>query len=49
MAIFGLFLAVFTTIVLKVQDDRRYAKQMFPMRAVVLSWRLGYQMMANGC
>ena len=27
MAVFGLFLAVFRTIVLKVQDDRRYAKQ----------------------
>ena len=42
MAVFGLFSAVFRTIVLKVQDDRRYAKQVFPMRAVVLSWRLGY-------
>ena len=45
----GLFSAVFRTIVLKVQDDRRYAKQVFLMRTVVLSWRLGYQMMANGC
>ena len=33
MAVFGLFLAVFRTIVLKVQDDRRYAKQVFSMRA----------------
>ena len=24
------------------QDDRRYAKQVFPMRALVLSWQLGY-------
>ena len=45
MAVFGLFSAV----VLKVHDDRRYAKQVFPMRAAVLSWRLGYEMMANGC
>ena len=45
----GHFLAVFRTIVLKVQDDRRYAKQVFPMRAVVLLWRLGYEMLANGC
>ena len=37
MAVFGLFSAFFKTIVLKVQDDRRYAKQVFPMRAVVLS------------
>ena len=49
MAVFGLLLAVFRTIVLKVQDDRRYAKQVFPMRAVVLSWQLGYKRMANGC
>ena len=41
----GRFWAVFGCI----QEDRRYAKQVFPMRAVVLSWRLGYQMMANGC
>ena len=27
MAVFALFLAVFRTIILKVQDDRRYAKQ----------------------
>ena len=46
---FQLFSAVFRTIVLEVEDDRRYAKQVFPMRAVVLSWRLGYQRMANGC
>ena len=39
----GPFWAVFRTIVLKFQDDRRYAKQGFPMRTVVLSWRLGYQ------
>ena len=49
MAVFRLFSAVFRTIVLKVQDGRRYAKQVFPMRAVVLSRRLGYQRMANGC
>ena len=49
MAVLGLFSAVFRTIVLKVQDDRRYAKQVFLMRAVVLSLRLGYQRMANGC
>ena len=47
--VFRLLLAFFRTIVLKVQDDRIYAKQVFPMRNVVLSWRLGYQMMANGC
>ena len=45
----GFFLAVFRTIVLKVQYDRRYAKQVFPIRAVALSWQLGYQRMANGC
>ena len=45
----GRFWAVFRKIVLKVQDDRRYAKQVFPMRAVVFSWRLGYPRMANGC
>ena len=44
----GRFWAVLRTIVLKVPDDRRYAKQVFLMRAVVLSWRLGYQKMANG-
>ena len=49
MAVFGLFWAVFKTIVLKVHDNRRYAKQVFLMRAVVLSWRLGYRRMANGC
>ena len=48
-AVFGLFLAIFRTIVLKTQDDRRYGKHVFPMRAVVLSWQLGYQRMANGC
>ena len=35
MAVFGPFSAVFRTIVLKVQDDRRYAKQVFPMRAML--------------
>ena len=49
MAVFGLFSAVFWTIVPKVQDDRRYAKPVFPIRAVVLSWRLGHHEMANGC
>ena len=44
----GRFGAVFTTIVLKVQDDRRCVKWAFAMRAVLLPWRLGYQMMANG-
>ena len=43
----GCFRVFFRTIVLKVQDDRCFAKQVFPMRAVVLSWRSGYQMMAN--
>ena len=45
----GRFWAVFKTIVLKVRDDRRCVKWAFAMRAVVLPWRLGYQMMANGC
>ena len=45
----GRFWVVFRTIVLKTQNDRRYGKQVFPMRAAVLSRRLGYQMMANGC
>ena len=34
MAFFGLFSAVFGTIVPKVQANRRYTKQVFPMRAV---------------
>ena len=32
MAVFRLLSAIFRTIVLKVQDDRRYAKQVFPMK-----------------
>ena len=36
----------FWAIVLK---TRRCVKGAFAMRAVVLPWRLGYQMMANGC
>ena len=44
----GRFWAVFRTIVLKTEDDRRCVKWAFAMRAVVLPWRLGYQMMANG-
>ena len=43
------FWAVFRTIVLKTQDDRQRVKWAFATRAVVLPWRLGYQMMANGC
>ena len=45
----GRFWAVFTTTVLKTQDDRRCVKCVFAMRAIVFPWRLGYQMMANGC
>ena len=45
----GRFWAVFRTIVLKTKDDRQCVKWAFAMRAVVLPWRLGYQMMANGC
>ena len=48
MAVFGLFSAVFRTIVLKVMDDRRHAEQVFPMRAVDFSWRLGYQRLQMG-
>ena len=33
MAVFGPFSVVFRTTILKVLDDLRYAKQMFPMRA----------------
>ena len=43
------FSAVFRKIVVKTQDDRRCVKWASAMRAVVLPWRLGYQMMANGC
>ena len=32
MAVFGPFSAVFRTIFLKIQDDRCYAKMVFPMR-----------------
>ena len=45
----GRFGAVFRTIVLKMQDARQCGKWAFAMRAAVLPWRLGYQMMANGC
>ena len=45
----GHFWAIFRMIVLKTQDDRQCVKWAFAMRAVVLPWRLGYQMMANGC
>ena len=38
----GLYGAVFTTIVVKTQGDRRCVKWAFAMRAVVLPWRLGY-------
>ena len=45
----GRFSAVFSTIVLKVHDNRRCVQWAFVMRAVVLPWRLADQMMANGC
>ena len=45
----GNFQPVFRTIVLKVQDDRQCVKWESPMQAVLLPWRLGYQMIANGC
>ena len=45
----GRFWAVFRTMVVKTRDDRRCVKWAFAMRAFVLPWRLGYQMMANGC
>ena len=45
----GRFRAVFGTIVPKTEDDRRCVNWSFAVRAVVLPWRLGYQMMANGC
>ena len=45
----GLFWAVFRTIIPKTQDDRQCVKCAFAMRAVVLPWRLGNEMMANGC
>ena len=34
---------------MKTQDDHQCVKWAFAMRAVVLPWRLGYQMIANGC
>ena len=45
----GRFCAFFRTIVLKTPDDRSCVPRALAMRAVVLPWRLGYQMMANGC
>ena len=44
----GRFWALFRTIVLKTQDDGQCGKWAFAMRAVVLPWRLGYEMMAYG-
>ena len=41
--------AVLRTIVLKTQYDGWFVQYAFAMRAVVLPWRLGYQMTAHGC